>query len=140
MIIFIFLLINTIIFFDFNDEIVKIVITFILISIFSIREDIFTDTKPLNRLLVIFLASSIIIYFSDIYLKFEIPYLENLLNMKFIQIIFFILLISTVVNGFNIIDGSNGHCTLITITNALIIFFIAIKKIQRLIFYTLIPQ
>ena len=38
--------------------------------------------------------------------------------MKFIQIIFFILLISTVVNGFNIIDGSNGHCTLITITNA----------------------
>ena len=137
MIIFIFLLINTIIF-DFNDEIVKIVITFILISIFSIREDIFTDTEPLNRLLVIFLASSIIIYFCDIYLKFEIPYLENLLNLKFIQIIFFILLISTVVNGFNIIDGSNGHCTLI-ITNALIIFFIAVENSEVDFLYSYTP-
>ena len=139
MIIFIFLLINSVIFFDFNDEITKIVITFILISIFSIREDIFTHTEPLNRLLVIFLASSIIIYFADIYLKFEIPYLENLLNLKFIQIIFIILLISTVVNGFNIIDGSNGHCTLISLTNALIIFFIAVENSEFDFLYSYTP-
>ena len=139
MIIFIFLLINSIIFFDFNDDITKVIITFILISIFSIREDIFINTKPLIRLLVIFLASSTIIYFSDINLKFEIPYLENLLNIKFIQIIFFILLISTVVNGFNIIDGSNGHCTLITITNALIIFFIAAKSSETDFLYSFTP-
>tara|TARA_B100002019_G_scaffold263195_1_gene251123 strand:+ start:2837 stop:3883 length:1047 start_codon:yes stop_codon:yes gene_type:complete len=124
------LLINTLIFYKLNDDITKIVIIFILIAIVSIREDIFSNTYPLTRLIFIFFASGILLYISDLNIKFEIFILENFLNIKLIQIIFFILLISTVVNGFNIIDGSNGHCTLISISTILIISFLAAKNFE----------
>lgn len=139
MVIFIFLLINSFVFFNFNDDFSKIIILFTLIFIISIREDLFNNTEPLIRLLVIFLASSTFIYFSDINFKFEILYLNNFFNIKIIQAIFFILLISTVVNGFNIIDGSNGHCTLISITNILIIFFIAAENSEADFLYSFSP-
>jgi len=115
------------------------IISFLFIFFISLKEDTIGNTKPINRLFFIFIASIVFLYLSKINLDFETPVIKNFLNIKFIQIIFLILIISTAVNGFNIIDGSNGHCTFIAIISSIIMIIILyqINKIDYV--YALIP-
>lgn len=94
---------------------------FILILIISTIEDIYKPTKPILRLLLIFTSSVIFLLNNDIKIEFVIPLFSNLLNIKLVQLFFLVLIIGTVVNGFNIIDGSNGHTSFIALFSALII-------------------
>ena len=111
-------------------------INFILISVIcfapiyaiSIKEDIYGNTPPLLRLFIILLSSFLFISLTDINFDFEISLISKILNVSYIQIIFFTLLISTVVNGTNIFDGSNGHTTLIGIFYNIIIIKIAYEN------------
>ena len=125
----------------FNDfkEFLIIVLSFLFIFIISLKEDIYKPTNPIIRLFLIFISSSTYIVVSKTSFIFETKIINIFLNIEIIQIIFLILIISTVVNGFNIFDGSNGHCSLIGIFYSIIILILSYKIGLISLFYLLLP-
>lgn len=125
----------------FNDfkEFLIIVLSFLFIFIISLKEDIYKPTNPIIRLFLIFISSSVYIVVSKTSFIFETKIINIFLNIEIIQIIFLILIISTVVNGFNIFDGSNGHCSLIGIFYSIIILILSYKIGLISLFYLLLP-
>jgi len=88
------------------------------VIIFSLKEDIFHNTAPLTRMMVILITSSLMVTF----IAHELPTLDiiyiNDLFVKYpiLSIIFFILCLSTFANSINLIDGANGLMLFSTIT------------------------
>jgi UDP-GlcNAc:undecaprenyl-phosphate/decaprenyl-phosphate GlcNAc-1-phosphate transferase len=77
--------------------------------IITIREDLFLNTKPIQRLIGILVSSSIIIVFLIPQLPLiELPFLSQIINMSPVNFIFFILALTLLINGMNLIDGANG--------------------------------
>ena len=93
---------------------------FLLLSIFivspALLEDLGFNIKPMIRLLFITLGCFLIIMSLDQLPQFEFGYLNLIFNNYIFQIIFFTLSMTTVINGQNIIDGTNGLSALTSIT------------------------
>ena len=79
---------------------------FVLIP--SLLEDLGLSINPLIRLLMIVLGCFLLINQFDQLPQFEFGYLNVIFNNSIFQIIFFTLAMATVINGQNIIDGTNG--------------------------------
>ena len=115
------------------------IVCFIPIYIIGIKEDIYGNTSPSLRLSIILFSSFLFIVLTDIYFVFEIPLISKILNINYIQLIFLTLLISTIVNGTNIFDGSNGHTALIGIFYNVILVKVAYEiGIYEIIQYSII--
>lgn len=71
-------------------------------------EDMRIKIKPTIRFLVILSSSLLLIISLPILPIFNFKELDILLNNQIFQIIFFTIAVTTVVNGQNIIDGTNG--------------------------------
>ena len=120
-------------------EFIIIILGFLIIFFISLKEDISEPTNPILRLLLIFIASLFYILMTKTNFVFETKFIGPFLNIKIIQIVFLVLIISTVINGFNIFDGSNGHCSLIGILYLIIVLIISYKSNFIDLFYLLIP-
>ena len=80
----------------------------LLILIPALLEDFGMNIKPSIRFCLILLATSILVLNLKVLPQFEIEFLDFILNNNYFQVIFFSLALATVVNGQNIIDGTNG--------------------------------
>lgn len=92
-----------------------IFIQFFLVSslpllLISLKEDVFHNTYPITRLMA--MCVSIILFFIiyDIeFPKIEVPFLgEWLTHFPLLAKIFFLLCVLVIINGSNLIDGTNG--------------------------------
>ena len=140
-IVYLLLILNSLFFYFYIElkDFLIIVFSFLFIFFISLKEDIYKPTNPILRLFLIFTSSLIYIVFSKTSFNFETKIINIILNIEIFQIIFLILIISTVVNGFNIFDGSNGHSSLIGIFYSIIILIISYKIGLMSLFYLLLP-
>ena len=107
----------TVFFFYFELLEFKIFLAFsLLILIPSLLEDFGFSISPLLRLFLISVGCFLLIIQFDQLPQFEFGYLNVIVNNPFFQIIFFSLAMATVINGQNIIDGTNGLSALTSMT------------------------
>ena len=110
----------------FENQIFLINLSLILIpAVFlGLKEDLFKNVPPINRLLVIFLISFLIIFFLKILITdFGIIKINQIILSYFITI----LGLTTISNAFNIIDGLNGLSIGTAIINLFFIFLISLN-------------
>jgi len=75
----------------------------------ALKEDLFHNTSPQNRLFMMVLSCLIFLHISNInYPLIEFPYVGELISFYPVNIIFFTFSIIVVMNGMNLIDGVNG--------------------------------
>ena len=102
-------------FFNFPKYQIFLLFSF-LIVLPALIEDLGIIIKPSIRLLLILSGSFLIIINFDQLPQFEFGYLNLIFNNHIFQIIFFTLAMTTVINGQNIIDGTNGLSALTSMT------------------------
>lgn len=95
--------------------------------IIGVKEDIFHNTSPTIRLISMFLST--LIYF--IFVNPELPNIDIFLFSSFFTsaiflIPFYVICIITLMNGMNVIDGSNGVLLLTAIMQLLSITFLSL--------------
>lgn len=116
---------------SYNIYLNHIDITLLLCSLFicvpAIIEDFKFNLNPILRLLLILIFSFVLIANLDSLPKFEITILENILNNFYFQIIFYTLCLTVIINGQNIIDGTNGLSALTSLSIYFSLFFLANK-------------
>ena len=101
--------------FDFDQLLFTIIISFIFI-IPAFIDDLHFKINPYIRLFLIILSSFIIIINFNILPQFDFGSLNLILNNHFFQIIFFTLALACVINGQNMIDGTNGLSALTSLS------------------------
>ena len=80
----------------------------LLVLIPALMEDFGINLKPLFRLFLILIGCLLLIVDLKSLPQFDLMFLNIFLNNFYFQIIFYTLALATVVNGQNIIDGTNG--------------------------------
>ena len=111
----VFLCFGFYLFFNFSDYQIFLLFSFIIV-LPALIEDLGIIIKPLIRLFLILSGSFLIIINFDQLPQFEFGYLNLIFNNHIFQIIFFTLAMTTVINGQNIIDGTNGLSALTSTT------------------------
>jgi len=113
-------------FFD-NNFFVNILISAIPFVIISFKEDLFHNTKPYNRLIVMVLSCLIFFNINPLeYPLINFPLIGNLISIYPINIIFFTFSVLVIMNGMNLIDGVNGLFSLSVISQLMSILIIVI--------------
>ena len=124
--IYIFLLWVSIFVFIEQKFIFNIIISAIPFMLISIKEDLFHDTSPKNRL--IFMILSCLIFFNLNPLEYpiiQLPFLGQVIDFYPFNIIFFTFSVLVIMNGTNLIDGMNGLFGFSTLTQLIILGFLA---------------
>lgn len=103
--------------------------------ILSLKEDIYHNVSPKKRLFGILLSALIFfILYDDLKLpNIQFPLIDILLENYYLAILFFIFAILSVSNGFNIIDGSNGTCAFISLSQLISLSLISYYEGDTLI-------
>ena len=92
----------------------------------SLKEDLFHDTSPKNRLILMVFSCLIFFYINPIYFPvIEIPYIGKIISLYPISIIFFTFSILVVMNGMNFIDGMNGLCGFTSSVILIVLIFLS---------------
>ena len=92
----------------FNNNLLVPILLFSIALAPSFLEDFGLSINPLIRLFCIFLASYFVIISFNLLPTFDFKIFNSFFNNQIFKYIFFTLAMSTVVNGHNIIDGTNG--------------------------------
>lgn len=79
-------------------------------------EDLHIHTNPKIRFLCIIIACFFILLFEEKLPIFNTYYFDDILNNLYFKIIFFTFSLATVINGMNMIDGTNGLCVFTTVS------------------------
>ena len=104
----------------------EILISSIPLFFFSLFEDLFHNVKPIFRFLGILLSSFLFIAINtDPFPIIDIQWAAPFFNNPLAASIFYILGISAITNGMNIIDGSNGLASTTAFFSLLTIFFMS---------------
>lgn len=93
----------------------------------ALLEDFGKNIKPRMRLFFILLASLFLVINLKTLPQFDMNYLNFILNNSYFQIIFYTLALATVINGQNIIDGTNGLSAITGIIIFICIGFLGIE-------------
>lgn len=107
----IYLFLSFLAFFKFESNLlILLLISFIPIAFISIKEDFFHNTTPQARILLMILGCLVFLIFtpSD-FPVIDIPFVKQLLNLKFAGLAFFVFSMLVIINGNNLIDGVNGN-------------------------------
>ena len=106
-----FLFLSLIAFFKFESDLLNLMlISFIPLAIISLKEDLLHNTTPRSRMLIMIFSCLIFLSFiPSQFPEIDIPFLNELLNLKLIGFIFFIFSMLIIINGNNLIDGVNGN-------------------------------
>lgn len=133
-----------------NKENMSFINSFLLACIplflISLKEDLFYSTSPTSRLICMLFSSILFFILYDISFPIiEFPFLGQLLNNYFgMSLLFFSLCVLVVINGSNLIDGSNGLLSMTVIMQILCLMYIChinsdlINMSRLLIFFTLL--
>ncbi len=111
-------------------ELVKIILlSLIPIIIVALKEDLFHNVKPITRLLSLFFVGWLfkIQFMGPLPNMTDIPLVSKLLMLQGGITIFYILCITTVANGMNLIDGVNGLCAAVTLSILSSLLFLSYK-------------
>jgi UDP-GlcNAc:undecaprenyl-phosphate/decaprenyl-phosphate GlcNAc-1-phosphate transferase len=105
-------LILIILFFSYAIDVQIIPLSFLFISLLilfpALLEDFGFSIKPLIRLSAILMGCFLLVINLNYLPPFDLSFLNIVFNNFYFQIIFYTLALSTVINGQNIIDGTNG--------------------------------
>lgn len=87
-----------------------IIISTIPLLAISLKEDIFHNTPPIQRLVAILISAGLFLYLYDglVFPDVDISFLSIIFNSYPLTFIFFALAITALANGTNMIDGANG--------------------------------
>ena len=92
-----------------SNFISAVLISSLPLILISLKEDLFHNTKPSNRLFVMLLCCLLFFYMYPVkFPSVDFPYLGSLINYYPIAILFFAFSTVVVINGMNLIDGMNG--------------------------------
>jgi UDP-N-acetylmuramyl pentapeptide phosphotransferase/UDP-N-acetylglucosamine-1-phosphate transferase len=99
-----------------NDETLKLMLLALLpVIIFSLKEDLFHNVKPMLRLSALFLTSLTFIYlYRGPWPVIDLPILQGALSTTLGIYMFYPVAIASISNGMNLIDGVNGLCAATT--------------------------
>ena len=108
------------------------------------KEDLFHNTTPKMRLIMMTLSAGLFIFLLPTDLpEIDFPLINQILTISFMKEIFFIFSILVIINGNNLIDGVNGNLAFTNIIQlislALLAFIVGDDKIIQVIFMLLIP-
>lgn len=98
-----------------------------IIFAMAVFEDLKISIKPVIRLCIILISCFILISSFSVLPKFDVGPINFLLNNIIFQKIFFTLALATLINGQNIIDGTNGLSSITGICIFISILFIGFK-------------
>ena len=102
----------------------KILIAGFLIGLLTLKEDLFGNTSPLSRLIIIFLCSIFAIINLEKLPQINIFILSLFLKNYIFEIIFYSFSLTILANGKNIIDGMNGLAALTSISSLMCMLLI----------------
>lgn len=119
-------------------------ISLLPILLISLREDLYQDTKPILRILSMIASSSTFFYIYSLnFPKIDLPYVDLLFNSFLFSFIFYTFCSVLIMNGKNLIDGSNGLAGFSIISQLFVIFILSQKlgyfDIQISVILILIP-
>ena len=127
-----------------NNFFIILLLSFLPTFVVSFKEDLFNNTKPFTRIVVMIL--SILIFFLLDSTKFpviDLPILNQILQNDFMVYSFFIFSALVVMNGNNMIDGSNGLMSLTVLIQLIGIFYLSVQvgdlKIQHYSLFIFFP-
>ena len=109
------------------------------------KEDLFHNTSPKSRLIMMGLSAGLFIYLLPTKLpEINFPLFDQILAIDFMKEVFFIFSILVIINGNNLIDGVNGNLAFTNIIQlisvGLLAFMVGDDTIAQLIFLLLIPM
>lgn len=103
----------------------------------AISEDFFYNITPFIRLICSFVSIILFFIFFDFeYPIVEIPFLQNILNSTIVKYIFFALALAALINGMNVIDGTNGLAPMTALTSLTALGFISYFNLDYEITFT----
>lgn len=102
----------------------QILFSCIPLIIFTLPEDIYFNVRPIFRFFGIILSSLVFLALNaDPFPVIDIPWISSFLNNHVIATIFYLIGISAISNGTNIIDGSNGLAATTVFFSLIALFF-----------------
>ena len=123
-----------------------VLLSFLPLAFISFKEDFFHNTRTSTRLFMMFFSCFLFFYLYDInFPVIEFPLLSSLLESSIIiSWLFFALCIVVIINGNNMIDGTNGLMPMSIIMQSLSLLYICFsvqdyKNMIHLV-YILIPM
>ena len=103
-----------------------ILISALPIVLIGSKEDLFHNTSPKLRLIMMTISAGLLIYLLPTNLpEIDFPMINQILSIGFMKEIFFIFSILVIINGNNLIDGVNGNLALTNIIQLISIGLIA---------------
>ena len=88
---------------------VNIIISALPLVLIALKEDVFHNTSPRSRLILMVISCFIFFFLNPIdFPLIDFPFFGNLISLYPIGIIFFTFSLLVVMNGMNLIDGMNG--------------------------------
>lgn len=122
-----------------------ILISALPIVLIGSKEDLFHNTTPKLRLIMMTLSAGLFIFLLPTKLpEIDFPLINKVLSISFIKEIFFIFSIMVIINGNNLIDGVNGNLAFTNIIQlisvALLAFIVGDEVIIQVTYLLLIPM
>ena len=103
-------------------------LTALPVFIMGFTEDLTRRISPKFRLLGALVSAILAVYFLNAYLvRIDIGFIDGLLSVKAVAVIFTIFAVTGVANSFNIIDGFNGLSSAVSIIILLSLGYISFK-------------
>ena len=104
-----------------------IITSSIPLLIISIREDLFNNSTPTQRLLAMLITTWIFFIIYPVnFPMIDVPVIGNLLKQSYLAyLIFFSFAILVIMNGNNLIDGANGLMPMTTLIQILCLFYLS---------------
>ena len=121
-----------------------ILISALPIIIIGCKEDLFHNTSPKLRLIMMTISAGLFVYLIPTHLpEIDFPFINQILSIGFMKKLFFMFSILVIINGNNLIDGVNGNLALTNIIQLISLSLLASilgdVVIAQLSFVLLIP-
>ena len=112
-----YIFLTTIALFSIESNYLNVILISVLpIVLIGSKEDLFHNTSPKLRLIMMTVSAGLLIYFLPTNLpEIDFPLVNQILSIGFMKEIFFIFSILVIINGNNLIDGVNGNLALTNI-------------------------
>lgn len=109
-------------------------LSFLPLFFMGIYEDLFNNSKPIFRIMMMILSFAIfILIYNPSFPLINIPYLEYAFQNYYFCLFFFLLCLLVLINGLNLIDGVNGLMSINSLLQLIIIYFLSLYSGNELI-------
>jgi UDP-N-acetylmuramyl pentapeptide phosphotransferase/UDP-N-acetylglucosamine-1-phosphate transferase len=99
-----------------------------IIALLTVSEDIFHNTSPIYRIACTSIPTFLFFYFGNYNLPLiDMPILKGILSEPIFALFFYTFAITSVSNGFNLIDGANGLAGMTLICSFFCLLFLSVS-------------